>query len=142
MSETDRLRLEDAFSPEVWTDETIDYAVHTIQTCTLTRDELERVYRMIIKVIHHVEVKKDRKRVQKEIETARKEAEITRKEIETTKEKAEIAREKIQKIELQITNSIIKMLKMNTTPHAITQMIDGISLEEVLKIKEKLNDRI
>jgi len=53
MSEADRLKLTEAFSPEIWTEEAIDNAADTLEICNLTCDELWEIERQLIKIIHH-----------------------------------------------------------------------------------------
>jgi len=158
MKMTHTLTIEDVFTPpEFWTEEWIDKAIEALKYASMTPDERDVAQRMIVKAVHHVEIAKDRKRAIKRAEEEKKRAEEEKERAEAEKERAEAAEKKIEaekkkteaekkradkaekKSKLQITNSVIRMLKMNVTPNDITKMIDGISLEEVLVIKEKLD---
>jgi len=140
MKMTHTLTIEDAFTPpEFWTEEWIDNAIQALKYANMTPDELEVAERMIVKAVHHVEIAKDRKRAIKRAKKAEKTVEEQKKRVEKAEKKVKETMDELQQNRLQTVNTVVNMLKMNITPDSITQMIDGISLEEVLKIKEKLD---
>ncbi len=139
MKMTHALTVEEAFTPpEFWTEEWIDNAIQALKYANMTPDEREVAQRMIVKAVHHVEIAEDRKRAMRRANKAEKRAvEAEQKATEAERKVTEAAKE-IQQKEIQIINAVANLLKINMTPESIAQMF-SISLEEVLKIKEKLD---
>ncbi len=120
MKVTDTSRETDTYnSPEFWSEEWIQEAIKELDLSNMTPMEREYAERQIVKAVMYNTSMKEREDAIRERDEERQEKE---------------------KLQQQRTESVIKLLVRKTPPYEVADIL-SISLEEVLKIKQTLEEK-
>jgi len=135
MKVTHTLKETDTFNPpEFWSEEWIQEAIKELDLSKMAPMEREYAERQIVKAVMYNTSMKEKEEAIRAKERAIKAKERAIR----AKEKEREAKEKVQLQFIQQTNTSVKnLLNRNISPQEISEILN-ISLEKVLKIKQKL----